>query len=147
RSWWRLRLGRAEPSRRAAFYWVQACAKVRHRCPCSHINGRPLGSVPQAHVAFTCWPSTHIGISFFSGIAFVCTCLVAFVCLCTCPVCFACANPTDKAIASSVTAKILSIGFKTFPRWFLRQRSLTVTSTNHFCKGSGGAVLSVIVSA
>ena len=41
-------------------------------------------------------------------------------------------------------------GFKTFPHWFLRQRSLTVTSTNHFCKreqGEGEAVLSVIVSA
>src|SRR5271169_2031223 len=93
----------------AAFHWVQACAKVRHHCPFSHINGRPLASVPQAHVAVTCWPSTHIGIAFFSGIAFVCTCLVAFVCLCTCLICFACANPTDRAIASSVTAKILSM--------------------------------------
>jgi len=24
-------------------------------------------------------------------------------------------------------------GFKTFPHWFLRQRSLIVTSTSHFC--------------
>jgi hypothetical protein len=89
---------------------------MRHHCPFSHINGRPLASVPQAHIAVTCWPSAHIGIAFFSGIAFVSTCLVAFVCLCKCLICFACANSTDKAIASSVTAKFFSmVFFKTFP--------------------------------
>jgi hypothetical protein len=29
--------------------------------PFSHINGRPLASVPQAHVAVTCWPSAKRG--------------------------------------------------------------------------------------
>jgi hypothetical protein len=64
-----------------------------------------------------CWPSTHIGIAFFSGIAFVCTCLVAFVCLCTCLICFAFENPTDRAIQAALRENPQH-GFKTFPHWF-----------------------------
>jgi hypothetical protein len=97
---------------------VQACARVRHNWPSWHINGRPLASVPQAHVLVTSCPSAHIGIASFCGIAFFCTCFVTVaLCLCTCFVLAWCtclvplASPTpmDMAIASTATTKVFSI--------------------------------------
>jgi hypothetical protein len=99
-------------------HWVQACARVRHHWPSWHINGRPLASVPQAHVPVTCSPSAHIGIAFFCGIAFFWTCFVTvalWLCACfvlawcTCFVPFAWATPTQMAVASNAIKKVFSI--------------------------------------
>jgi len=122
------------------------------------MNGRPLASVPQAHIAVTCLPSAHIRIALLCGISFFRSCLVAvtlcrctrfvwctcfavwctcFAVWCTCFAPFALANPTDMTTASNATANGFSIlsapisGGATLPR--LSQLPPHRRGSLHFC--------------